>query len=152
MFGSQANYAQAMINDYKAANVPPSNVWAQSFNKADVLTWIQNTPEFGHQAVYLDDANVVADLPSADELKTYRKQGIRIVAPPMWALLTVSNGRIVPSQYARNAKAAGSTSSRGHSSDRAGLSKRCCRQKERRARPSTIRRLSMRFAMTATSW
>ena len=32
---------------------------------------------------------------------------IRIVAPPMFALLTVNSGRIIPSQYARNAKAAG---------------------------------------------
>jgi glycerophosphoryl diester phosphodiesterase len=107
VFGSQANYAQAMIDDYMDAHVAPSKVWAQSFNKADVLTWIESRPEFGHQAVYLDDANVLGELPSAEELMAYRKQGIRIVAPPMWALLTVSNGKIVPSQYARNAKAAG---------------------------------------------
>ncbi len=107
VFGSQANYAQAMIDDYRDAHVPPSKVWAQSFNKADVLTWIESRPEFGHQAVYLDDANVLGELPSAAELKAYRTQGIRIVAPPMWALLSVSNGKIVPSQYARNAKAAG---------------------------------------------
>jgi glycerophosphoryl diester phosphodiesterase len=107
VFGSQANYAQAMIDEYKAAGVSPRKVWAQSFNKADVLTWIQNDPQFGRQAVYLDDANVLADLPSAAELKTYYDQGIRIVAPPMWALVTVSNGKIVPSQYAKDAKAAG---------------------------------------------
>ncbi len=107
VFGSQANYARAMIEDYKAANVPPSRVWAQSFNKADVLTWIESTPEFGHQAVYLDDANVIGDLPSAGELQGYRKEEIRIVAPPMFALLAVSNGRIVPSQYTLNAKVAG---------------------------------------------
>ena len=107
VFGSQANYAQAMINDYKAAQIPPAKVWPQSFNKADVLTWIQTDPQFGHQAVYLDDANVPADLPSAAELQGYVKEGIRIVAPPMFALLSVSNGTIVPSQYAKNAKAAG---------------------------------------------
>ena len=107
VFGSQANYAQAMINDYKAAQVPPSKVWAQSFNKTDVLTWIQTDPQFGHQAVYLDDANVPADVPSAADLLGYAKEGIRIVAPPMWVLLSTSNGRIVPSQYAKNARAAG---------------------------------------------
>jgi len=107
VFGSQANYARAMIDDYKAAQVPPSKVFAQSFNKADVLTWIQSDPQFGHQSVYLDDANVPADLPSAAELQGYFKEGIRIVAPPMFALLSVSNGTIVPSQYAKNAKAAG---------------------------------------------
>ena len=100
-------YAQAMIDDYKAAGIPPRKVWAQSFNQDDVLYWIRNEPAFGKQAVYLDDANVPADVPSAEDLKGYARQGIRIVAPPMWVLLDVRNGRIVPSQYARNAKAAG---------------------------------------------
>jgi len=106
VFGSQAKYAQAMINDYKAAHISPRRVWAQSFTKEDVIYWVNNEPAFGKQAVYLDDANVPADLPSADELKSYHNQGIRIVAPPMWALLTTQNGKIVPSQYAHNAKAA----------------------------------------------
>jgi glycerophosphoryl diester phosphodiesterase len=107
VFGSQEAYAQAMINDYKAGGISPKKVWAQSFNQNDVLYWIKNEPAFGKQAVYLDDANVPADVPSAADLKGYAEQGIQIVAPPMWVLLTVQNGRIVPSQYARDAKAAG---------------------------------------------
>jgi glycerophosphoryl diester phosphodiesterase len=83
-------------------------VWAQSFNKDDVLYWIKSEPDFGRQAVYLDDANVPAELPNAAELKGYANQGIKIVAPPMWALLAVdASGKIVPSQYAKDAKAAG---------------------------------------------
>jgi glycerophosphoryl diester phosphodiesterase len=108
VFGSQANYAQAMIDDYKAARISPRRVWAQSFNKDDVLYWIKNEPAFGRQAVYLDDANTPADVPTAADLMGYAKQGIKIVAPPMWVLLTVDvSGKIVPSQYARDAKAAG---------------------------------------------
>jgi glycerophosphoryl diester phosphodiesterase len=108
VFGSQALYAQAMIDEYKDAGVSPNKVWAQSFNRDDVLYWIQNEPLFGRQAVFLDDANVLADLPSAAELKSYASQGIKIVAPPMWALVTVNaSGKIVPSQYAKDAKAAG---------------------------------------------
>ncbi len=109
VFGSQANYAQAMIDDYKAAGIHPRKVWAQSFNKDDVLYWIRNEPRFGQQAVYLDDANVPADVPTAAELRGYAAQGIKIVAPPMWVLLAVdpNTGKIVPSQYAKDAKAAG---------------------------------------------
>jgi glycerophosphoryl diester phosphodiesterase len=96
-----------MIDDYKAADISPRKVFAQSFNKDDILYWIQHDPEFGTQAVFLDDANVIAELPSAAELKAFAAQGIKIVAPPMWALLAVDgSGKIVPSQYARNAKAA----------------------------------------------
>lgn len=108
VFGSQAAYAQAMLDDYKAAGISPSKVWPQSFDGNDVLYWLQNAPEFAKQVVYLDDANVPADVPSAAELKEYAKRGLKIVAPPMWQLLTVdANGKIVPSQYAKDAKAAG---------------------------------------------
>lgn len=105
---TQAAYAQKMIDEHKAAGVPARDVWPQSFDINDVLYWVRNEPAFGRQAVYLDDANVVADLPSAAELKAYRAQGIRIVAPPLFALLAAdTSGNLLPSPYARNAKAAG---------------------------------------------
>jgi glycerophosphoryl diester phosphodiesterase len=105
---TQQAYAQKMIDEYKQANVPARRVWAQSFDKADVLYWIAQEPAFGKQAVYLDDANIVAELPGFAELAGYKAQGINIVAPPIFALLTAdSTGNIVPSTYAKNAKMAG---------------------------------------------
>ncbi|HVP41982.1 MAG TPA: glycerophosphodiester phosphodiesterase family protein [Terriglobales bacterium] len=108
VFGSQAAYAQAMIDEYRQARIPPKDVFVQSFNKEDILYWIKHDPAFGKQAVYLDDANVPAELPNLAELQGYAKDGVRIVGPPMWALVTVdSHGRIVPSEYAKNARKAG---------------------------------------------
>jgi len=105
---SQADYAQKLIDEYRAAGVPPARVWPQSFLKDDVLYWVNSEPAYGRQAVYLDDANTVANLPSAAELMAYRAQGIRIVAPPTFALLAVdATNQIVPSAYAMAAKAAG---------------------------------------------
>ena len=105
---TQQDYAQKMIDEYKQAGVPARDVWPQSFNINDVLYWVKAEPAFGRQAVYLDDASTVADLPSAAELASYRAQGIRIVAPPTFALLALdSRADIVPSQYARDAKRAG---------------------------------------------
>ena len=105
---TQQAYAQKMIDEYKQANVPARRVWAQSFDKTDVLYWIAQEPAFGKQAVYLDDANVVAELPGFAELAGYKAQGINIVAPPIFALLTTdSSGNIVPSPYAKYAKMAG---------------------------------------------
>jgi glycerophosphoryl diester phosphodiesterase len=105
---TQQAYAQKMIDEYKHAGVPARRVWAQSFDKNDVLYWIAKEPAFGKQAVYLDDANTVADLPSAAELTGYKAQGINIVAPPIFALLTGdASGNIAPSRYAMDAKAAG---------------------------------------------
>lgn len=107
VFGSQAAYAKALIDEYKAAGVPAKKVWAQSFNQEDVLTWIAYDAAFGEQAVFLDDAEVQEDLPNGQELQGYVAAGIRIVAPPTWALLTVEDGKIVASDYAKAAKAAG---------------------------------------------
>ncbi len=105
---AQKHYAQAMIDDYKEARISPKDVFAQSFNFSDILYWIQHEPQFGEQAVFLDDANTPSELPTLAELQSYAAQGVKIVAPPMWALLAVDgNGQIVPSQYALNAKAAG---------------------------------------------
>src|SRR5262245_19818271 len=105
---SQQAYAQKMIDQYKAAGVAPREVWPQSFDINDVLYWIKQEPAFGKQAVYLDDAEVVADLPSAAQLTGYKKAGINIVGSPVFSLLALGSGNaIVPSQYAINARAAG---------------------------------------------
>ncbi len=104
---SQENYAQKMIDEYKAAGVPASQVFAQSFDIGDVLYWVNKEPAFGKQAVFLDSANNVRELPNLEKLNSYKARGIQIVAPPMFALLDVKDGKIVASQYARNAQAAG---------------------------------------------
>ena len=104
---SQEAYAQKMIDAYKDAKVPPSQVFAQSFSKSDILYWVKNEPAFGKQAVFLDDAEKVSSLPSLEQLQSYKKDSIQIVAPPIFALLDVKDGKLVPSAYARNAKAAG---------------------------------------------
>jgi len=105
---TQQAYAQKMIDEYKAAGVRPRDVFPQSFSKDDVLYWVQNEPAFGRQAVFLDDANTMADVPNAAELRSYRQQGIRIWAPPTFVLITADgNGNLLASQAARDAKAAG---------------------------------------------
>jgi len=110
VFGSQAAYAQALIDEYKRARVSPREVFPQSFNLADVSHWVTHEPAYGRQAVYLDDVDPGAGIPplTAAELRDIRGQGVRIFAPPIPALLAVdSNDAIVPSQYARDIKAAG---------------------------------------------
>lgn len=111
---SQADYAQKMIDEYKAAGVPAADVWAQSFNLDDVLYWIENEPEFGAQAVYLDDSYDTVEgfdpmNPATWEhsMADLKAMGVNYIAPPMWVLVTAANGKIVPSAYAREAKAAG---------------------------------------------
>ncbi|MCW2247593.1 glycerophosphoryl diester phosphodiesterase [Azospirillum fermentarium] len=111
---TQENYAQAMIDEYKAAGIPPEDVFPQSFNLSDILYWIKAEPAFGRQAVFLDERDetdkgfnpmdAATFKPSMKELKD---MGVNIIAPSMPLLVTVENGRIAPSVYAREAKAAG---------------------------------------------
>ncbi|MGQ4878556.1 glycerophosphodiester phosphodiesterase family protein [Billgrantia sp. LNSP4103-1] len=116
---SQEDYAQKLVDEYKQADVSPGDVFAQSFSLEDVLYWIENEPEFGEQAVFLDgryedEAFDHTDpdswSPSMEELA---ERGVRIVAPPMWMLLAANpdfgeqDSRIVPSAYAERAKQAG---------------------------------------------
>ncbi|KAL8845933.1 MAG: hypothetical protein Q9198_011337 [Flavoplaca austrocitrina] len=108
---TQEQYAQDMIDAYKAAGVDPSRVWAQSFVPDDIFYWIENEPDFGRQAVYLDErvdtvegyTNATASLPDL------AARGVQIMAPAFFALTKVDNatGTIVPSEYAVAAKAAG---------------------------------------------
>ena len=110
---SQEDYAQQMINEYKQARVWPSQVFPQSFNLNDVLYWIKNDPWFGKQAVFLDGRYSSAEFdhrdpstwePSMEELVA---RDVQIIAPPIWMLLEVENGKIVPSVYADAARNAG---------------------------------------------
>lgn len=111
---SQDAYAQQMIDEYKAAGVPASDVFPQSFQLRDVLYWIKADPEFGAQGVYLDDRNDTLEGFDPMKPETYKPtmqeladQGVKIIAPPTYMLVTVEDGKIVPSPYAKEAKAAG---------------------------------------------
>lgn len=110
---SQQDYAQKMLDEYKNAGVKAKNVYPQSFNLDDVKYWVANEPKFGKQAVYLDGRYDDASFdhtdpstwsPSMDELVD---SGVKIIAPPMWVLVEVSEGKIAPSIYAMHAKDAG---------------------------------------------
>jgi glycerophosphoryl diester phosphodiesterase len=97
--------AQRLIDEYRAAGVPPRDVFPQSFERGDVEYWIEHEPQYGQQAVLLDNA-VFA--PRARRLRGYKAAGINIWAPPLPALLALdAEGRIVPSRAARAARAAG---------------------------------------------
>jgi glycerophosphoryl diester phosphodiesterase len=106
-------YAQQMIDEYKAAGIAASDVFAQSFHLDDVLYWIENEPEFGRQSVYLDGSYELGGWSPMDAstwrhgMKELKDMGVNFIAPPIWVLVAVEHGQIVPSLYAREAAAAG---------------------------------------------
>ncbi|KAN0065308.1 hypothetical protein ACQY0O_001143 [Thecaphora frezii] len=110
---TQEQFLDQIIGEFTAAKVHPSRVWLQSFRLSDVVYWVQNEPEFGRQAIYLDDrTNTPEGLANATALETMKAiaaQGVQIIAPSFPWLLMVDNQtrEIVPSEYALNAKEAG---------------------------------------------
>ncbi|MBR0718828.1 glycerophosphodiester phosphodiesterase [Bradyrhizobium liaoningense] len=111
---TQEKYAAQMLDAYKKAGIPPENVFAQSFSLADILYWVKTEPAFARQAVYLEERYEKEGLdpnkpetwkPSMEELKA---SGVAILGPPIRTMLTLNDkGEIVPSAYAKAAKAAG---------------------------------------------
>ncbi|GAB0492459.1 hypothetical protein MMPV_003721 [Pyropia vietnamensis] len=110
---TKEGYAQALIDEYKAARVPPEEVWPQSFDLDDVRYWLSAEPRFGRQAIYLDGrydeptfnhTRPASWAPSMDELFA---AGVRTLGSPLWMLLREDGDAIRPSVYAAAAKAAG---------------------------------------------
>jgi glycerophosphoryl diester phosphodiesterase len=121
VFGGQAQYAQAFADTLKAGKVSPKDAWPQSFNVNDVLYWIKHTA-YGRQAVFLVDYDAANDTillsdtagkpieAKDDQIKFFmelKRAGVRIVAPPIPALLAVDGDQVVPSQLAKDLKRMG---------------------------------------------
>jgi glycerophosphoryl diester phosphodiesterase len=102
---TREDLAQKLIDEYRAAQVPPDAVFPQSFHRRDVDHWIRHEPAYAERAMLVANA-VIA--PRARRLRRYKADGINIWAPAMPALLDLDDeGRIVPSRAALAARAAG---------------------------------------------
>lgn len=105
---TQTKFAQQVVDEFKAAGISPKRVWLQSFLPSDILYWLEAEPEFGKQAILLDSSADILGMPeTVANLDKHAKAGVKIVAPPSQHLVTVENGKIVPSEYARTAKRLG---------------------------------------------
>eukprot|EP00903_Cladosiphon_okamuranus_P019768 g18170.t1 len=107
---TQEDYAQKLVDEYKAAGVPASDVFAQSFNLDDVLYWIKAEPEFGKQAVFLVEWYDGFDEQDASTWKwglaDLKAQGVNYLAPSINMMITEENGEISASAFAKAAKEA----------------------------------------------
>lgn len=106
--------ARQLIREYLDAGIAPERVTPQSYVLDDVRFWQTEFPAFGARAAWLDPRaqeepafdprNPVSWRPSMAELVA---AGVKVLAPPMPVLLDLEQGHIVPSAYARAARAAG---------------------------------------------
>ncbi|MBI1356159.1 MAG: glycerophosphodiester phosphodiesterase [Acidobacteria bacterium] len=106
---SQQDLIRKILAEYRAAGVGPEDVRVQSFQLDDIYWLLEHEPAFGGRAVYLDGVRTADDLPaSMARFPELAARGVKTLAPPLWALLTVdASGQRVASDYAKAAKAAG---------------------------------------------
>lgn len=107
---SQADYARRLIDDFREEGIPAEDVWLQSFSLEDINLFREVDPAFARQAVWLD-ARPYTDpqfVPRVADFASLKAQGLNIIAPPLFALLSLdADGTIVPSLYAEAAREAG---------------------------------------------
>lgn len=111
---ADAEYRDAIVQAYQAAGIDPDRVYLQSFDLDTVRYWIEQYPEFGQQAVYLDGRyrdpafspnQSITWRPGMRRLARY---GVQYLAPPLWMLVRLDDDNtIVPSRYALAAREAG---------------------------------------------
>lgn len=111
---TQASYSEKFINTLRQYKVDAKDVWLQSFEWDDIKHWQQYAPEYSEKLVWLDgryfsDKTFNPNDPNSwqPQMTELRQQGLNIIAPPIWVLITAENGRWVPSAYAKAARAAG---------------------------------------------
>lgn len=112
---TQDMYAQQLIDEYKQAGIPASDVYPQSFQLRDIQFWLGKEPDYGRQAIFLDNRDETAKGFVPENPATWQpgmadlaQKGVRILAPPLWMLVRPGpDGTIEPSTYARAVKRAG---------------------------------------------
>lgn len=103
---TQADYARAVVDDYRLAGIRPSDVFLQSFDIDVHREWTTYAPEFSQYAIL----GVVpsAEVKTQNYIDAIRQEGIKTVAAPTSMLLTLDKaGYIVATQFARDLRAAG---------------------------------------------
>jgi glycerophosphoryl diester phosphodiesterase len=104
---TRAQFAQQFLDEYKG--IPKQQLLLQSFNLEDILYWKTHAPELNDRIIFLEEIQKVEDLPAAmARLDTLASYGIKKVAPSTWMLVTTDEQQhMIPSEYARKAKALG---------------------------------------------
>ncbi|HFU75966.1 MAG TPA: glycerophosphodiester phosphodiesterase, partial [Arcobacter sp.] len=102
---SQKDFIDSIVGTLRSKKINFDDIYIQSFNLNDLLYLIKKYPNLAKNSIYLVedfDKNFGKDI---QQLPLLKNEGIKIIAPPIWALLTTDkNNQIVPSIYAKALK------------------------------------------------
>jgi len=99
---TRTDYARAIVNDYRRAGIPPSDVFLQSFDIDTHREWKAYAPEFARNAILGIEPSLEAKTQTRHYIDSLRQAGIRTVASPISMLLTLNNtNEIVATEFAK---------------------------------------------------
>lgn len=110
---SYEKYAFQLVEEYSKEQVKPGDLWLHTSLLEVYSFWKKTVGSYAVQTVYVDER---FKMKSFDHTKpsTYgtsmmnmQKSGLKTIAAPIWMLLAEKDGKIMPSVYANEAKAAG---------------------------------------------
>ena len=106
--------SRRLFDEFRRAGVAADRLYPQSFELDDIRRWRDAEPDYSRRAVWLDgryrSATFDVDDPSSWQpgFESLADEGVGYLAPPIWMLLTLDDdGAIVPSDYAKAARASG---------------------------------------------
>ena len=105
----EQRYAQKLLQEYVQMGIDPQRVLPQSFDLDVVFYWIDYFPQFADQVVWLHgQARLPGFESSLDDMRQLYDRGLRIIAPPISALIGLDDkGQLIATPYAQHARAAG---------------------------------------------
>jgi glycerophosphoryl diester phosphodiesterase len=105
---SRVDYARAIVDAYRNARIPPSDVFLQSFDLNDHREWMAYAPEYARNAILGVGPSPDGKTQTLAYIDSLRRAGIRTVAPPVSMLLTLDEaGEMVATGFAQDLREAG---------------------------------------------
>ena len=103
-------FAQKIVNEYTDRNIPPCDVFLQSFVQEAIIHWLEYDAEFGKQASFLWQPADYADTRNPKKWPDFvslHAKGVNIIGTPIYVAIDLENDELVVSNFASNATAAG---------------------------------------------
>lgn len=105
---TDVDYARAIVDAYRRAEIPPADVYLQSFDVNVHREWLSYAPAYARNAMLGVGPSADGQTPPLAYFEALRRSGIRTLAPPVSMLLTLDEaGEIVASDYAKRVRKAG---------------------------------------------
>lgn len=100
---------RAFVDAFRAQGIAPERVFLQSFDLEDLAFWRRYAPAYARRGIWLDGRRLDPEDPATwhPGMAELKAGGLAYLGPPIRYLIKRERARLVPTAYARAARAAG---------------------------------------------